>query len=89
MAAGLASSGALLSWRSPLLMQWTAPIQRRLGAKVQCRMTGRECLLLATNGSQDHAAATSAYPPTADIRWPMSVIIPISSTLPQATDILG
>jgi hypothetical protein len=41
---------ATLSWRSPLLMQWTAPIQRRLGAKVQCRMTGRECLLLAMNG---------------------------------------
>ncbi len=45
--------------------------------------------LLATSGSQSHAAGTSAYPPTADIRWSMSVIVPISSALPPETDILG
>ncbi len=46
-----------------------------------------ECLLLAMNGSQDHAAATSALLPTADIRWPMSVIVPISSALPLKADV--
>ncbi len=58
-----------------------------LGAKVQCHLMDCECRLLATNGSQDHAAATSAYPPTADIRWPMSVIVPIPSALPLKADV--
>ncbi len=42
---------------------------------------------MVTNGSQDHAAATSAYPPTGDIRWPMSVIVPISSAVPLKADV--
>ncbi len=41
-----------------------------------------ECLLLANNGLPGHVAGTSAYPPTSDIRWPMSVIVLISSALP-------
>ncbi len=32
---------------------------------------------------------TSAYPPTGDIRRPMSVIVLFSSTLPPTTDIPG
>jgi hypothetical protein len=39
-------------------------------------------------GSQDHVAGTSAYPPTGDIRRPMSVFVLISSALPPAADIL-
>ncbi len=31
---------------------------------------------------------TSAYPPTGDIHWPMSVIVLISSALPPTADIL-
>ncbi len=38
-----------------------------------------ECLLLARLGSQGHASGTSAYPPTGDILWPMSVFVLISS----------
>ncbi len=37
---------------------------------------------LARLGNQGHVAGTSAYPPTGDIRWPMSVIVLISSGLP-------
>ncbi len=60
---------------------------RHLGAKVQCRMMGRECLLLVNNGLCGHVAGTSAYPPTADIRWPMSAFVPIASALPPGADI--
>ncbi len=45
---------------------------RHLGAKVQCRMTGRECLLLAKNGLSGHVVGTAALPPTADIQNLMS-----------------
>ena len=38
-----------------------------------------ECLLLAKSGSSNHLRTTSAYPPTADIRWPMSAFVPIAS----------
>ncbi len=48
-----------------------------------------ECRLLAMNGSQGHAAGTSAYPPTGDIFWPMSVFVLISSALPPTADILN
>ncbi len=34
---------------------------------------GSRLPLLAISGSQDHASSTSAYPPTSDIRAPMSV----------------
>ena len=37
---------------------------------------------MANNGLPGHVACMSAYPPTADIRWPMSVIVLISSALP-------
>ncbi len=47
-----------------------------------------ERLLVARFGSQDHAAGTSAYPLTGDIRGPMSVFVLISSALPPAADIL-
>ncbi len=59
------------------------------GAKVRCHSMGSECLLSATNGSQDHAAATSAYPPTGDIRWPMSVIVLFTSASPPTPDVAG
>ncbi len=34
----------------PFVMQWTAPTRRHLGAKMQCHLMNRECLLLAMNG---------------------------------------
>ena len=46
-----------------------------------------ECLFLAISGSSNHLLTTSAYPPTADIRWLMSVIVPISSALPLKADV--
>ena len=49
----------------------------------------RPCLLLAKSGLPCHVAGTSAYPPTSDIRWPMSVIVLISSALPPAPDVGG
>ncbi len=48
-----------------------------------------ECPLVAISGSSNHLRATSAYPPTGDIRWPMSVIVLISSALPPAPDVGG
>ncbi len=57
------------------------------GAKVRCHSMGSECLLLANNGLSGHAASTSAPPPRADIRWPMSVIVPNSSALPLKADV--
>ncbi len=55
-------------------------------------LTGRdfdagECLILAKKRHSGHVAGTSAYPPTGDIRWPMSVIVPISSALPLKADV--
>jgi hypothetical protein len=44
--------------------------------------------LLANQRSSEHLRATSAYPPTADIRWLMSVIVLISSALPLKADVL-
>ncbi len=44
---------------------------------------------MANKRSSDHLGATSALPPTGDIRWPMSVIVPISSALPPAPDVGG
>ncbi len=38
--------------------------------------------LMAKKRSSSHVRGTSAYPPTGDIRWPMSVIVLISSALP-------
>ncbi len=46
-----------------------------------------ELPLVANKRSSSHAAGTSAYPPTGDIRWPMSVIVPISSANPPGADI--
>ncbi len=43
--------------------------------------------VMANNGLPGHVACMSAYPPTCDIRWPMSVIVPISSALPPAPDV--
>ncbi len=51
--------------------------------------TKAELPLLARFGSQDHAAGTSAYLPTGDIRWPMSVIVLISSASPPGADLPG
>jgi hypothetical protein len=42
---------------------------------------------LAISGSSNRLRATSAYPPTGDIRWPMSVIVPIPSALPLKADV--
>ena len=42
---------------------------------------------MARSGSSNHLRATSAYPSTADIRWRMSVIVPISSALPLKADV--
>ena len=39
------------------------------------------------NGSSNHLRATSAYHPTGDIRWPMSVIALITSALPLKADV--
>ncbi|MEE8152218.1 MAG: hypothetical protein V3T76_04220, partial [candidate division NC10 bacterium] len=47
-----------------------------------------ELPLMAMNGLSSHFAGTSAYPPTGDIRWPMSDIVLISSALPPTADIL-
>jgi hypothetical protein len=46
-----------------------------------------ECPLLANNGLPGHVASTSAPPPRADIRWPMSVIVPISSASSPKADV--
>ncbi len=46
-----------------------------------------ECPLLANNGLPGHVAGRSALPPTADIRVPKSVIVPISSALPLKADV--
>ncbi len=46
------------------------------------------CPLVAKTGSQSHVAGASAYPPTGDIRWPMSAVVLISSALPPTADIL-
>ena len=48
----------------------------RLGIR---NLTAR--LVLATKRHSGHVAGTSAYPPTGNIRWPMSVFVPISSAL--------
>ena len=40
------------------------------------------CPGMATSGSSNHLRATSAYPPTGDIRWPMSVNL----LTPQGTE---
>ncbi len=54
-----------------------------------CGDTMAECRLLAKNGSSNHLRATSACHPASDIRWPMSVIVRISSGLPPGTDVPG
>jgi len=46
-----------------------------------------ECPSLAISGSSNHLRATSAYPPAGDIRWPMSVIVLISSGSPPEADV--
>jgi len=46
-----------------------------------------EFRLLATNGPDRPLQATSALPPTSDIRWPMSVIVLISSAFPSKADV--
>jgi hypothetical protein len=40
---------------------------RHLGAKVRCRMTGRECPLLAKSRHFEGSAKASAFTPKADI----------------------
>ncbi len=53
------------SW--PILMSAIDAVDgshhRHLGGKVQCRMTGRECLLLAISGLFGVPPRTSALPP--------------------------
>ena len=44
-------------------------------------------LLLANKRSSDHLRATSAYAPTDDIRWPMSIIVLIASALLSTSDV--
>ncbi len=48
-----------------------------------------ECRFLANKRSSDRLRATSGLPPTGNIRWPMSVIVLISSALPPAPDVGG
>ncbi len=54
------------------------------GWQVLVRREEIESLPLANNGLSRHIASTSAYHPTADIRWPMSVIVLISSAYPSS-----
>ncbi len=42
---------------------------------------------LANKRSSDHLRATSAYAPTDDIRWPMSIIVLIASALLSTSDV--
>ncbi len=44
-------------------------------------------LLVANNGLPGHVAGTSALPPTADLRAPMSAFPPIMSASPPRADI--
>ncbi len=46
-------------------------------------------LLLANNGLSGHVAGTSALPPTAEVRAPMSAFPPIWSASPPTTDVPG
>ncbi len=48
-----------------------------------------ECLLLANNGLSGHVASTSAPPPRADIRWPMSGFALFTSASPPTPDVAG
>jgi hypothetical protein len=48
-----------------------------------------ECRFLANKRNSDHLRATSGLPPTGNIRWPMSVIVLISSGSPPALDVGG
>jgi len=43
---------------------------RHLGAKVQCRMTGRECLLLAKKRHPDARKWGPLYPQLRTFSWP-------------------
>ncbi len=45
--------------------------------------------VLANNGLPGHVPCMSAYPPTADIRWPMSGLGLISSASPPIADVPG
>ena len=44
---------------------------------------------MANNGLPGHASGTSAYPPTSDIRWPMTGFGPIWSDLGPGGDGAG
>ncbi len=46
-------------------------------------------LLLAINGLSGHVAGTSALPPIAEVRAPMSALAPISSASPPGADLAG
>ena len=49
-------------------MPWTVPTRRHLGAKMVLPFDEPKRLLMAMNGSQRHAAGTSALPPTTDMK---------------------
>ncbi len=49
----------------------------------------RQCPLLAKNGLSGHVAGTSALPPTAEVRAPMSGIRVFMSGSPPASDVPG
>ena len=46
-----------------------------------------ECPLVAISGRSNHLRATSALPPTGDIRWLMSAFVPITTALPPKADV--
>ncbi len=48
-----------------------------------------ECPLLANNGLSGHGASTSAPPPRADIRWPMSDFALFTSASRPTPDVAG
>ncbi len=48
-----------------------------------------ECPLLANNGLSGHVAGTSALPPIAEVRAPMSALVSISSASPPGADLPG
>ncbi len=46
-----------------------------------------QCLFLAINGLSGHVAGTSALPPIAEVRGPMSAFALISSASPPGADL--
>ena len=78
----------LRSCVSPFLMQWTAPSIGIAMCQIAFLLKDAESLLMANNGLSNHVAGTSALPPRADIRWPMSAFAPFRSVLPSGTELV-